>query len=213
MPQLAFLPDSQRSSGHRPLLRLLLPVWVPFSRIFIRSQNIHNTLTTCKHKWAACWCMSIPEIFPAPVHHSLLWCHFCIIPWPFLFIPFSPTTLSPEKKPEEVIQPLLHPTSGLFSAGVFCYWMLLRVPHFHQSWCLCFYYFLIWLVCACQIWLSRSSTPQAQAACKTPVCCHECWSIILIRWGCVPCISGWLVNRKGEVFFFFCFNSSILTVE
>lgn len=67
MPQLAFLPDSQRSSGHRPLLCLLLPVWFPLSKIFISSQNIHNTLkTTCKHNWAACWCMSIPEICPAP---------------------------------------------------------------------------------------------------------------------------------------------------
>lgn len=84
MPQLAFLPDSQQSSGHRPVLRLLLPVWFPLSRIFIRSQNIHNTQkTTCKHKWAACWCMSIPEIRPAPLYPSLSWCHPCIALWPF----------------------------------------------------------------------------------------------------------------------------------
>lgn len=150
MPQLAFLPDSQRLSGHHPLLRLLLPVWVPFSKIFIRSQNIHNTLvTTFKHKWAACWCMSIPEIFPAPFYHSLLWCHPCIVPWPFLCIPFSPTTMSPGKKPEEVIQLLLYSTSGWFIAGFFVMESesaTLSPVMVH----LCFNNFLIWSVYACK---------------------------------------------------------------
>lgn len=161
MPQLAFLPDSQRLSGHHPLLRLLLPVWVPFSRIFIRSQNIHNTLvTTFKHKWAACWCMSIPEIFPAPFYQLIVMSPL-----------HCPMTLSLYSFFTHHIVPW-EEARGSNSAAA--------IPHFQFVHCkvffviesesatlspvmvhLCFNHFLIWSVYACQICGSQEAPPRS----------------------------------------------------
>lgn len=201
MPQLAFLPDSQRSSGHRPLPRLLLPVWFPLSRIFIRSQNIHNTQkTTCKHKWAACWCMSIPEICPAPFTIAYRDVIPASPPWPFSLSPFPPTTLSLGKKPEvEVVQPLPapHPVWSFFLVVVVLVTGSENATLATVMLCRCFNRFPIWSVWASHTLskLHPSGTGSQENICVLPgvLLCH-----VNQLEKCSLCLCARIVDRNNE---------------